>query len=201
MNGRIQCAVLSLAWILGILGKQQRFIQLSSSCRIPRESRLQLNAHLNCGQIHVNILSLKWFVFIFHLHLKWLWREMSSCWWSACCWCFPAKHVWTELDICSNKSVWLHALKQKGAVVGLEGRNATTKVCVKSWRSTNTNLFFISLPRSERAHSLMNIGRNSHQRDFNFFFVFLDSIHMLFFSALTSTFSPVPLFLSWCLFL
>lgn len=37
INARIQCAVLSLAWILGILGKQQRFSHLSSSCRIPRE--------------------------------------------------------------------------------------------------------------------------------------------------------------------
>lgn len=56
---------------------------------------------------------------------------------------------WTAVAI---KSVWLHALKQKGAVVAWREGKQRPKVCVKSWRSTNTNLF-ISLPRSERAHS------------------------------------------------
>lgn len=36
INARIQWAVLSLAWVLGVLGKQQRFIHPSSSCCIPR---------------------------------------------------------------------------------------------------------------------------------------------------------------------
>lgn len=52
MNERITCytrmqwLVLSLAWILGILRKQQRFIHLSSFCCIPREYRVKLNAAL-----------------------------------------------------------------------------------------------------------------------------------------------------------
>lgn len=46
INARIQWAVLSLAWVLGVLGKQQRFIHPSSSCCIPRGYRLQLGAAL-----------------------------------------------------------------------------------------------------------------------------------------------------------
>lgn len=77
--------------------------------------------------------------------------------------------------------------KQNTCWVTEKGKTKTaTKVCMKSLRSTNTNLF---------------ICLSSAQLTFtSVWLLFLALIHMLLFSGLISTFSPVPLFLSWLSF-
>lgn len=107
--------------------------------------------HLNCEQIHINILSSKGFFFL-NSHLKWLlWSRHVD---DVLAGVFLA-NAWTGLGSCGIKSAWLRALGQEeAAVVGCRvRRKATNKACMTSLQLTNTNIFISVAPFSERPHS------------------------------------------------